>query len=246
MNNVYTNGLTAARRRNYLAVMGIDEWVSRAPRAGTHHPSMSEIISPPAMTPDVATMDWEALEQVVKNCTACPLHQRRTQTVFGVGDRKAQWFIVGEAPGEEEDLQGEPFVGRAGQLLNQMLHGIGLRREQVYIANVIKSRPPANRTPLPEETVICRPYLERQIALVQPRIILATGAVAAQNLLATTTAIGSLRGRVYRYGALRIPLIATYHPSYLLRDAHEKRKAWDDLRLAWRVFNRVPPDGQDL
>ncbi|CAK0765386.1 Type-4 uracil-DNA glycosylase [Gammaproteobacteria bacterium] len=194
----------------------------------------------------IAAMDWEALEQAVVECTACSLHRTRTQGVFGVGNRAAEWLIVGEAPGEDEDRQGEPFVGRAGQLLNLMLTGIGLRREEVYIANILKSRPPGNRTPLPAETAACRPYLERQIELVGPRIILAAGTVAAQNLLATTTSIGLLRGRVYRYGARRIPLVATYHPSYLLRSPHEKRKAWDDLRLAWRVFHRVPPDGQDL
>jgi DNA polymerase len=161
-----------------------------------------------------------------------------------VGNRTAHWLIVGEAPGADEDRQGEPFVGRAGQLLNQMLAGIGLRREEVYIANILKSRPPGNRDPLTEEAAACRPYLERQIELISPHIILVVGRIAAQNLLATTTQIGMLRGRVYRYGARRIPLVVTYHPAYLLRSSREKRKAWDDLRLAWRVFHRVAPDGQ--
>jgi len=234
--------------------MGVDVWERRG--GGSEHgvvsvgkigESLPLVSIAPIIPPsEVAAMDWDALEQAVKECTACPLHLTRTQGVFGVGDRAAQWFIVGEAPGEDEDRQGEPFIGQAGQLLDQMLGGIGLRRKEVYIANVLKSRPPGNRTPLVGEIASCGPYLERQIELVQPQIILATGAVAAQKLLASKTPIGLLRGRVYRYGTHRIPMVVTYHPSYLLRSPHEKRKAWDDLRLAWRVFHRVPPDGQDL
>jgi len=168
--------------------------------------------------------------------TACGLCSSRTQTVFGVGNRQADWLIVGEAPGADEDRQGEPFVGRAGKLLNPMLQAIGLKREQVYIANILKCRPPENRDPAPTEATSCRPFLERQIALIQPRIILAVGRIAAQNLLATDTQIGKLRGRVHHFGAARIPLVVTYHPAYLLRSPREKRKSWDDLRLARRAL----------
>ena len=168
-------------------------------------------------------------------CLRCPLHQTRTNTVFGVGDRQADWLVVGEAPGAEEDKQGEPFVGRAGGLLNSMLRGIGLAREQVFIANVLKCRPPANRDPRPEEVAQCLPYLERQIGLLQPKIMLAVGRIAAQNLLATDTPIGKLRGHVHRFGAAGIPLVVTYHPAYLLRSPTEKRKAWEDLKFARRV-----------
>jgi len=182
--------------------------------------------------PDVSDMDWDALRAAVSQCRLCELHKGRTHTVFGVGDRRADWLVIGEAPGKDEDLQGEPFVGRAGQLLNAMLLAAGLKREQVYIANILKCRPPNNRDPGPEEVVCCEPYLRRQIALIQPRIILAVGRVAAQNLLKTEIPIGKLRGRVHDYADTGIPLIATYHPAYLLRSPLEKRKAWKDLQLA--------------
>ena len=184
----------------------------------------------------IATLDWTALEAEVRQCQSCGLCTTRTQTVFGVGDRQARWLVIGEAPGADEDRQGEPFVGRAGKLLNPMLQAIGLRREQVYIANILKCRPPDNRDPAPDEATTCRPFLERQIALLQPRIILAVGRIAAQNLLATDTPIGKLRGRIHRLGLARIPLVVTYHPAYLLRSPREKRKAWDDLRLARRAL----------
>jgi DNA polymerase len=178
-------------------------------------------------------MDWDALAAAVKGCTACGLRAGCTQTVFGVGDRKARWLVIGEAPGADEDKQGEPFVGRAGQLLNSMIAAMGMRREQVYIANVLKCRPPGNRDPKPEEAELCRPFLERQIALIQPGIILALGRIAAQNLLRTDTPIGRLRGQVHHFG--QVPLVVTYHPAYLLRSPGEKRKAWIDLQLAMRV-----------
>ena len=149
--------------------------------------------------------------------------------MFGVGDKNADWLVIGEAPGKDEDLQGEPFVGRAGQLLNAMLLAAGLQREQVYIANILKCRPPNNRDPRPEEVVRCEPYLLRQIALIQPKLILAVGRIAAQNLLKTETPIGKLRGKVHLLGNTGIPVIATYHPAYLLRSPQEKRKAWQDL-----------------
>ena len=182
--------------------------------------------------PDVSGMDWQALEHAVGQCRLCELHQSRTHTVFGVGDRRADWLVIGEAPGRDEDLRGEPFVGRAGQLLNAMLLAAGLRREQVYIANILKCRPPNNRDPRPEEVVCCEPYLRRQIDLIRPRIILAVGRISAQNLLKSEAPIGKLRGRVHQYADTGIPLVATYHPAYLLRSPLEKRKAWQDLQLA--------------
>lgn len=193
---------------------------------------------------DVASMDWDALRRVVAGCTLCGLHKTRKQTVFGVGDPQAQWLVIGEAPGADEDRIGEPFVGKAGQLLDAMLRSIGLKRgENVYIANVMKSRPPGNRDPLPEEVSSCMPYLLRQIALIRPRIILVVGRIAAQNLLQTDTPIGRMRGRVYYFrGATHepsgVPLVVTYHPAYLLRSPAEKRKAWADLKLAQDVFRR--------
>jgi DNA polymerase len=192
----------------------------------------------PAMSREarIAGMDWETLTAEARQCQACGLCTTRTQVVFGVGDRQAEWLVIGEGPGADEDQQGEPFVGRAGKLLNPMLLAIGLQREQVYITNIVRCRPPENREPTPEEAAKCRPFLERQIALIQPRIILAVGRIAAQNLLNTDTQIGKLRGQVHRFGPARIPVVVTYHPAYLLRSPREKRKAWDDLRLARRTL----------
>ncbi len=191
---------------------------------------------PAGDTEAVATLDWEALEARVAACTLCELHKTRTRTVFGVGNRSAEWMIIGEAPGADEDRQGEPFVGRAGQLLNEMLLAVGLTREAVYIANILKCRPPNNRDPRPEEVASCEPYLQRQVSLVAPRLILAVGRVAAQNLLKTDTRIGAMRGRQYHYGEARIPVVVTYHPAYLLRSPREKRKAWEDLKFAMQVY----------
>jgi len=188
----------------------------------------------------IADLDWDDLTEAVRRCTACSLCSARTQTVFGVGDPQADWLVIGEAPGADEDRQGEPFVGRAGKLLNPMLQAIGLRREQVFIANILKCRPPDNRDPTPVEAASCRPFLERQIALIQPKIILAVGRIAAQNLLDTDSQIGKLRGRVHHFGTARIPLVVTYHPAYLLRSPREKRKTWDDLRLARRTLADAP------
>lgn len=191
---------------------------------------------PPIDAVPACPLDWGELESQVAACTACPLHQGRTQTVFGVGHREAEWMFIGEAPGEQEDLQGEPFVGRAGQLLNEMIRAIGLRREEVYIANVLKCRPPKNRDPAPEEAAACEGYLKAQLALVKPKIILAVGRIAAQNLLKTATPIGKLRGQVHDYE--HTPLVVTYHPAYLLRSQTEKRRAWEDLKLAQRTFRQ--------
>jgi DNA polymerase len=175
---------------------------------------------------------WKSLQQRVAACTACGLRATCTQTVFGVGNRRATWMVIGEAPGADEDRQGEPFVGRAGKLLNEMLLAIGLRREEVYIANLLKCRPPNNRDPRPEEAAQCEGFLQEQVALVRPRIILAVGRIAAQNLLKTDITIGRLRGQRFEYGDDGVPLVVTYHPAYLLRSPGEKRKAWDDLRFA--------------
>ncbi|MGD8842401.1 MAG: uracil-DNA glycosylase [Gammaproteobacteria bacterium] len=210
-----------------------DTPAARAPGEPTAPAEASTTVAPAIpQRPDAAGMDWEALEAAVTRCRLCELHQSRTHTVFGVGDRRADWLVIGEAPGRDEDLQGEPFVGRAGQLLNAMLLAAGLRREQVYIANILKCRPPNNRDPRPEEVVCCEPYLRRQIDLIRPRIILAVGRISAQNLLKSEMPIGKLRGKVHRYADTGIPLIATYHPAYLLRSPLEKRKAWQDLQLA--------------
>ena len=187
----------------------------------------------------VSALDWSALREAVASCTACSLCETRRQTVFGVGHPQAHWMIVGEAPGEEEDRRGEPFVGRSGQLLDNMLRAVGLSRlpgetadpaKQVFIANTLKCRPPGNRNPLPEELARCEGFLIRQIELVQPKIILAMGRFAVQSLLRSTAPIGQLRGRVHRYQG--VPLVVTYHPAYLLRNLPEKARAWDDLCLA--------------
>ena len=181
--------------------------------------------------PSVMQMDWAQLREAVQHCTKCPLHRTRTQGVLGVGDQNADWLIIGEAPGADEDAQGEPFVGQAGKLLDAMLAAIGLKRgENVYIANVLKSRPPGNRNPTAEEVTACLPYLERQIQLIQPKLILALGRFAVQSLLNTEESISRLRGKVHQYQG--VPLIVSYHPAYLLRNLPDKAKAWEDLCFA--------------
>jgi DNA polymerase len=179
----------------------------------------------------VARMDWPALKTAVATCEACGLCKTRTKTVFGVGDERAEWMLVGEAPGAEEDARGEPFVGQAGRLLDSMLAAVGLRRgETVYIANVLKCRPPGNRNPEPFEVAQCSPHLVRQIALIQPKLIVALGRAAAQLLLNTDASIASLRGKLFRYQG--VTTIVTYHPAYLLRNLPDKSKAWEDLCFA--------------
>ncbi|NML42773.1 uracil-DNA glycosylase [Ramlibacter sp. G-1-2-2] len=185
--------------------------------------------------PGIEVMEWDALQQAVASCEACKLCEGRRNTVFGVGDQQADWLVVGEAPGENEDLQGEPFVGQAGKLLDNMLAALGLnRRERVYIANVLKCRPPGNRNPEPEEVAQCEPFLRRQVELLQPKIILAMGRFAVQTLLQTNEPIGRLRGRVHQYNG--VPVVVTYHPAYLLRNLPDKAKAWADLCLAQAVL----------
>jgi uracil-DNA glycosylase family 4 len=182
--------------------------------------------------------DWIPLKSAVAACVKCGLHKTRTQTVFGVGDENADWMLVGEAPGAEEDRLGDPFVGQAGKLLDNMLAAIGLsRRSNVYIANVLKCRPPGNRNPSPEEVEKCTPHLLQQIELIKPKLILALGRFAAQTLLASDASIASLRGRVHRYAG--VPLIVTYHPAYLLRTLEDKAKAWEDLVFARRTMQSL-------
>ena len=226
-----------------LDALGVTTW---ARRDGFEFPVLTPAPAPPATAlpgagvpaSPASAAEWLALEQEAGACTRCELHRTRTRVVFGVGNRQAAWFVVGEAPGADEDRQGEPFVGRAGQLLNEMIRAAGLGREQVYIANMLKCRPPDNRDPKPEESASCTGYLQRQIALVKPGLLLAVGRIAAQNLLGVDTPIGQLRGRVHRYGPAGLPLVVTYHPAYLLRSPGQKRKAWEDLCLARAT---VPP-----
>jgi DNA polymerase len=225
------------RRAAYLADLGVPDWQQRRVLALQERP-VAPVPALPAGVPSNARTDaddWTAVAAEVAACTRCSLHGCRNRTVFGVGNRKARWLIVGEAPGAEEDRQGEPFVGRAGKLLDAMLRAIGLDRDTVFIANILKCRPPDNRNPLPQEVAQCMPYLERQIALLEPSIMLAVGSVAAQNLLATDVPVGRLRGQVHAFGTARTPLVVTYHPAYLLRSPGEKRKAWEDLKFARRI-----------
>ncbi len=238
-------------RSEYLRAIGIDLWMPRpqvfgaAPQAPADDPTTAGGLAP---VEGAEPAGWEALRAQVMACTRCGLHAGRTQGVFGVGNPRAEWMVIGEAPGAEEDRRGEPFVGRAGHLLDAMLRAIGLSRaENVYIANVLKSRPPNNRDPRPEEVGACLPYLKRQIELVRPRLLLAVGRIAAQNLLGTEESLSRLRGRVHRFGELNTPLVVTYHPAYLLRNPADKRKAWEDLKFARSVFRQltagVPEDG---
>ena len=222
-----------------LREMGIRQW---APHDAAP-PAATAVVETPVAEPTikaqaspVSALDWPALRDAVAACTACRLCENRRQTVFGVGNERAHWMLVGEAPGEQEDRQGEPFVGKSGQLLDNMLRAVGLTRgdadpaHQVYIANTLKCRPPGNRNPQPDELAKCEAFLIRQVQLLQPKIIVAMGAFAVQSLLRTTEPVGKLRGRVHRYQG--VPLIVTYHPAYLLRNLVDKAKAWDDLCLA--------------
>ena len=238
-----------SRRRAMLAEMGVTVWLPASPVAAMAvAPALDTALPAPVAAParpppaapieiqrvrttGIDTMDWEQLAQAVAACRACKLCEGRRNTVFGVGDQQADWLVVGEAPGEQEDAQGEPFVGAAGKLLDNMLKALGLNRHRgVYIANVLKCRPPGNRNPQPDEVAQCEPFLRRQVELLQPKIILAMGRFAVQSLLQSTEPIGRLRGRVHHYNG--VPVVVTYHPAYLLRSLPEKAKAWADLCLA--------------
>ena len=247
-----------ARRRRYLHALGVEVWTRRGAAVAAAAPAEPGIeTAPPAPDPPaaaarpalpqdvaaVAALDWTGLEAAVAACRACDLCEGRTQTVFGVGDRRAAWMVVGEAPGAEEDRRGEPFVGAAGQLLDAMLRAAGLARGQVFIANTLKCRPPRNRDPQADELAACRPFLARQIALVAPRLLLVVGRVAAQALLQTDAPMARLRGRVHTLPGSELPVVATYHPAYLLRTPGEKRRAWQDLLLASSVDPGRPDGG---
>ncbi len=221
-----------------------------APTEANEPPPAAEImpanersrIEPTDRLQRIATLDWQTFAADVDACTACGLCRTRNKSVPGVGDARAQWLFVGEAPGADEDAKGEPFVGQAGRLLDSMLAALGMRRgDNVYIANVLKCRPPGNRTPAPLEVEACRPYLDRQIALIGPRIIVALGKSAATTLLNVDASIASLRGRVHRYQG--VPLVVTYHPAYLLRNLPDKAKAWEDLCLARATLRRLQDGG---
>jgi uracil-DNA glycosylase family 4 len=231
------------RRHRYLQAMQVDVWQRRglAPDAAS---AGTDAETSGAPSGDVAGMGLAELRAVVSSCRRCSLHSGRTRTVFGTGAADARCMVIGEAPGAEEDARGEPFVGRAGQLLNAMLRAAGMSRESVYIANIVKCRPPKNRDPKPEEMVACSAYLRRQISLVKPRVILAVGRVAAQHLAGATNPIGRMRGKRYFYESIDgnppIPIVVTYHPAYLLRSPLEKRKSWEDLKRV-RVLLEAGP-----
>ncbi len=228
--------MTAERDRlEYLGALGIDVWVPRG-QAGQSVPDVVEV----TVTADDLVPDWTELQASVAGCTRCPLHKSRTQTVFGVGNRHADWMIIGEAPGAEEDRRGEPFVGRAGKLLDEMLRAVGLDRSTVFITNILKCRPPSNRDPAADEAAACRDYLERQIELIKPRLVLAVGRIAAQQLLHTDSPLGRLRGRAHSLNSGQVPLVVTYHPAYLLRSPSQKRKVWEDLCLARQIVQELP------
>lgn len=246
-----------SNRNQILKEMGITQWMLRetevgivADDASAQIPN-SPVVKEPAKNSPTAVIqiedvsnsgideqaDLNALRLSVAACTACSLSQSRNHTVFGEGPEQADWLLVGEAPGQQEDRQGKPFVGRAGQLLTQMIRALDKTREQMFIANTLKCRPPGNRDPLPEELQACEPYLLKQIELIQPKVILALGRISAQALLKSDQPLGQLRGQVYQYGPDKIPLIVTYHPAYLLRNPADKAEVWSDLLLAHKQIS---------
>ncbi len=222
-----------AFQQHCLQQMGIEVWQARQTLAAPEQINQTTAVSSDLLT------RLDSLKKQVAVCEQCSLHRTRTNTVFGTGNSNADWLIIGEAPGAEEDRQGEPFVGRAGQLLNAMLLAIGLQREQVFIANILKCRPPDNRDPEPTEIASCADYLNSQIDLIKPKIILAVGRFAAQNLLKLETPIGQLRGKHYRYSDQDLPLFVTYHPAYLLRSPTKKSEVWKDLKMAMQFYQTL-------
>ena len=259
--------MQTARRKKYLKALGIETWTRRGgaavvaepgirPAVGVAEPQRIPIlpagtVAAPAATPAPVVIqvtnaeagasvprDWMGLRDTVKNCRKCRLCETRTNTVFGVGPEQAPLMVVGEGPGADEDAQGEPFVGRAGKLLDEMLKAIGRSRQtDTFIANVVKCRPPGNRNPAEDEAEACRGYLEQQLRLVKPKLIVALGAVAAKLLLQTETPVGKLRGAMHVWGPDATPLMVTYHPAYLLRSPGEKAKSWDDLKKIHKFLN---------
>ncbi|HEX8011472.1 MAG TPA: uracil-DNA glycosylase [Casimicrobiaceae bacterium] len=221
-----------------------EDFVAEAPPMASPAKQAIGAGAPPDRLHRIAALDWPAFATDVEACTACGLCRTRNKSVPGVGDPRGEWLFVGEAPGAEEDAKGEPFVGQAGRLLDNMLAALGLRRgKNVYIANVLKCRPPGNRTPEPVEVEACRPYLDRQIALIGPKLVVALGRSAATTLLNVDATIASLRGRVHRYNG--VPLVVTYHPAYLLRNLPDKAKAWEDLCLARATMRRLQDGGDE-
>jgi uracil-DNA glycosylase family 4 len=227
------------RQNAYLQAMGVTVWRSQSSPTTAMAESASLATAGTLRAVEAASPDWDSLALRVSQCQLCELYKSRTQTVFGVGNRQAELMIIGEAPGAEEDRQGEPFVGRAGLLLNEMLKAIGLQRQQVFIANILKCRPPNNRDPKPEEAAQCSQHLLGQIALIQPKLILAVGRIAAQNLLKTDSALARLRGTLHRHPDSGVPLVVTYHPAYLLRTPSDKRKAWEDLLFLRKTIKSI-------
>jgi uracil-DNA glycosylase len=227
-----------ATRLQYLEAMGIDVWIPRqsilvVSESMPEENSVSEEVTAETEFSPNPQQAWTKLETEVATCTKCDLCQTRTQTVFGTGNKQADWMLIGEAPGQTEDEQGKPFVGKAGQLLTEMLRAVGLIRDEVFITNILKCRPPNNRDPKLEEAASCSEYLRRQQTLIKPKIILAVGRIAAQTLLKTDAPLSKLRGKVHDLDGT--PLVVVYHPAYLLRSLLEKRKAWQDLQLAVRT-----------
>jgi uracil-DNA glycosylase family 4 len=247
-----------ARRHRYLAALGVEPWslrraaapqghsvqVSEAPPVPAPEPAPQRpipeavaVLAPPAVREPAPAHGWDSLRAAVAACRQCRLCETRTNTVFGVGPERAPLMVVGEGPGADEDAKGEPFVGRAGKLLDEMLRAIGRSRQSdTFIANVVKCRPPGNREPAEDEAEACRAFLEGQLRLVQPKLIVALGRVAAQRLLATDTPIGKMRGQTYHWGPQRTPLMVTYHPAYLLRNPSDKAKSWEDLKRIHRFL----------
>lgn len=231
------------KRLYYLDQMGIQAWVPQTTVDASQIVEevivedvvANELNSEQTTQQKITFASLDELKITVSNCTQCELHRTRTQTVFGVGHPAAEWLIIGEAPGADEDRLGEPFVGRAGQLLTSMLRSMGLAREEVFIANILKCRPPNNRDPQENEINSCSAYLRQQIELIQPKIILVVGRIAAQSLLNVDTPIGKMRGKKFTYQDTNIPVVATYHPAYLLRSPQQKRSAWEDLKFALEI-----------
>ena len=233
---IHVEHIHLTRQLRLLNQLGVDVWVHRT--TDRLWSAASAVPVSPPETDDIPGRDslvptsLEEIEKAVRSCEKCQLHQTRTRTVFGSGCPDADWLFVGEAPGAQEDRQGKPFVGRAGKLLDLMIAALGLHRSEVYIANVLKCRPPNNRDPRPDEVVQCEHYLQHQLALVRPKIIVALGLTATRALLKTNRGFRELRGSVHAYGDQDIPLVATYHPAYLLRNPGQKSKSWEDLWLA--------------
>jgi DNA polymerase len=235
--------MLSSRQQHCLQAIGIPLWRERAsaplPEAEAPETGDRPCFSEPekrGLSPNLPLDDWDSLLEAIHACTACELAQNCTQKVPGVGNRQARLLIVGEGPGHDEDIRGEPFVGRSGQLLDRMLRAIGIERDQVYITNIVKCRPPNNRDPKPEEASQCRRYLEAQIRLIAPRVILSVGRVSAHNLLDSNQPVGKLIRQMHRLPGTDIPVKVTYHPAYLLRNPSAKAIAWQDLKLLYQLL----------